>query len=156
MWQNITDIAKTAASFLQYGKSPPNASKQKVKDLEDMSHFSSKKFFIVFSSVIVLAFFYFASVGILFLLPTHDPLIIAFTTLFSKTIEILSIIIAAYLGVQAFVDLKYNSSSSSSLTGKTLNATEKKIEEATVKYENVYKDDKSYAPVKWIEEQPYE
>jgi len=156
MWRNVTNIAKTAVSFLQYGKTPPNVSKRKAKELEDVSHFSSKKFFIVFSSIFTLAFFYFISVGILFLLPVHDPLIVSFTTLFSKTIEILSIIIAAYLGVQGFVDLKYNSSSSSSLDGKTSNSTEKRIEEETIKYEEIYKDDSSYAPLKWIEEQPYE
>jgi hypothetical protein len=156
MWKNVTDIAKTAAAFLQYGKAPPNISPEKSKEIEDMSHFSSKKFFIVFSSIFILAFFYFSSVFVLFILPHHDPIIVGFTTLFSKTIEILSIIIAAYLGVQAFVDLKYNSASSTSLTGSTTSKTEKKIEEATVKFENLYKDDKSYAPISWIESQPYE
>tara|TARA_R110000868_G_scaffold103681_14_gene285380 strand:+ start:241 stop:717 length:477 start_codon:yes stop_codon:yes gene_type:complete len=158
MWENISNVAKTAAAFLQLGKAPPNTPEALVHQLEETSHLSSKKFFIVFSSVLVLAFFYFTSVAILFFLPLHDPLIAGYTTLFSKTIEILSIIIASYLGVQALVDLKYGSSSNASMTGSAISEmrTEKQIQQATIKYEEVYKSDKSYAPINWIESQPYE
>jgi hypothetical protein len=158
MISSIKNIFNTAKAFLILGEAPPGTAEPLATQLEETSHLSSKKFFIVFSSVFVLAFFYFSSVLILFFLPKHDPTIVGFVTLFSKTIEILSIIIAAYVGVQGLVDLKYGSSSGASLTGTT--ATEaketKEIQEATIKYQEVYKKDKSYAPISWIEEQPHE
>jgi hypothetical protein len=114
----ILEVVKSATSFLKYDQAPPTASVVEKTALEDTNHFSSKKFFIIFSAMIMLAVLYFSSVGILVLLPRTPELIVAFTTIFSKVIEIFSIIIATYLGTQAVVDLRYNSNSNASIEGR--------------------------------------
>jgi hypothetical protein len=54
------------------------------------------------------------------MLPHNAPEFVSgFVTLFSKTIEILAVVIASYVGAQAVVDLKYASNSSASLAGDT-------------------------------------
>lgn len=67
----------------------------------------------------MLAALYYSSVAILLAIkmPEH---VTAFVTLFSKTIEIFAVIIASYLGVQAVVDLKYNSSSNAEVLGEVV------------------------------------
>ena len=91
-------------------KIPPS---ELLESTKNINHLSSKKFFIVLISVSILSFFYFVSVGIMFLLPDKDYVFSSFVTIFSKSIEILAIIIASYVGAQAVVDLKYSSSSKS-------------------------------------------
>jgi len=125
MWQNLTNIAKSATAFLQNGVAPPNTPARLEKKLEDTNHLASKKFFIIFTSVLMLAALYYSSVAILLAIemPEH---VTAFVTLFSKTIEIFAIIIASYLGVQAAVDLKYSSASNAEVIGEII--VEKKEE----------------------------
>jgi hypothetical protein len=119
MWQNIINVAKTATAFLQTGKAPPGTPARLEKKMEDTNHLSSKKFFIIFTSVLMLGALYYSSVAILLAIemPEH---VTAFVTLFSKTIEIFAIIIASYLGVQAAVDLRYNSSSNAEVLGEVI------------------------------------
>jgi hypothetical protein len=125
MWQNIVNVVQSASAFLQNGKAPPNTSEYLKQRMEETNHLSSKKFFIIFTSVLMLAVLYYSSVAILLAIeiPEH---VAAFVTLFSKTIEIFAIIIASYLGVQAVVDLKYNSSSNAEIDGEII--VEKKEE----------------------------
>jgi uncharacterized membrane protein SpoIIM required for sporulation len=87
--------------------------------MEDTNHLSSKKFFIIFTSVLMLGVLYYSSVAILLAIkmPEH---IAAFVTLFTKSIEIFAIIIASYLGVEAVVDLKYNSNSNAEVLGEII------------------------------------
>jgi len=119
MWQSLIDVAKTAAAFLQNGKAPPNTPARLKKTMEDTNHLSSKKFFIIFTSVLMLGALYYSSVAILLAIkmPEH---VAAFVTLFTKTIEIFAVIIASYLGVQAVVDLRYNSSSNAEVLGEVI------------------------------------
>ena len=127
----------TAVSFLSNNYVPPNTPAQDVDRLKSINHMESKKFFIVLTSVAILAFFYFISIGIMFLLPHGAPEFVSgFVTIFSKTIEILAIIIASYVGAQAAVDLKYGSKSSASLEGTT-----ETINEVTVIHTNAKEDD---------------
>ena len=127
----------TAVSFLSNNQVPPNTPAQDVDRLKSINHMESKKFFIVLMSVAILAFFYFISIGIMFLLPHEAPEFVSgFVTIFSKTIEILAIIIASYVGAQAAVDLKYSSKSSASLEGVT-----ETIDEVTVIQTNTKEDD---------------
>jgi hypothetical protein len=63
-----------------------------------------------------------------------------FVTLFTKTTEILAVIIGTYVGAQAVVDLKYNSSSSTVLESKTETINEN-INEVTVIHTNQKEDD---------------
>ena len=134
----IKNAIMTGVSYLSSNKVPPNTPLSKQKQLRSTNHMESKKFYIVLTSVIILAFFYFASVGMIFLIPAGPEFISGFVTMFSKTIEILSIIIASYVGAQAVVDLKYGSSSSASLEGTT--HTEK-TENITVIQTNIKEDD---------------
>lgn len=116
MFKNVKNIALTALSFLRNDKAPPNASPEQFQRLKNLNHLESSKFYIVFTSVVILAFFYFSTIGFMFLIPSAPPeYITGFVTIFSKTIEILAIIIASYVGAEMVVDLKYGSSSSASL-----------------------------------------
>jgi hypothetical protein len=137
MIQLIKNAAMTAVSFLSNNQVPPNTPAEDVEKLRSINHLESKKFFIVLTSVAILAFFYFVSIGIMFLLPHGAPEFVSgFVTIFSKTIEILAIIIASYVGAQAAVDLKYGSKSSASLEGTT-----ETINEVTVIRTNTKEDD---------------
>lgn len=137
MIQLIKNAAMTAVSFLSNNQAPPNTPTEDVEKLRSINHLESKKFFIVLTSVAILAFFYFVSIGIMFLLPHGAPEFVSgFVTIFSKTIEILAIIIASYVGAQAAVDLKYGSKSSASLEGTT-----ETINEVTVIRTNAKEDD---------------
>jgi hypothetical protein len=114
MLNNLINIARSASAFLQNGKAPPNTPEYLKRKMEETNHLSSKKFFIIFTSVLMLAALYYSSVAMLLVIkmPEHVG---AFVTLFTKTAEIFAVITASYLGVEAIVDLKYNSSSNAGI-----------------------------------------
>ena len=60
----IKNAILTGVSYLSSNKVPPNTTPEKQKRLRSINHMESKKFYIVLTSVIILAFFYFGSVGI--------------------------------------------------------------------------------------------
>jgi len=136
MIESLKNIVFTALSFLSSNKVPPNTALQDYEKLKAINHMTSSKFYIVFTSVVILAFFYFVSLGIMFFIPQQPEFITGFVTIFSKTIEILAIIIASYVGAQAVVDLKYGSSSAAILEQVT-----ETINEVTVIQTNVKEDD---------------
>lgn len=158
MWDSITNIAKNAASFLSSNRVPPGTPIQLQDSLRQENHFKSKKFFLAFSSFIGLLAFYLLSVGILFLLPSKNELIAGYVTIFTKTIEIVAIIVASYIGVQAAIDFKYGSTSNTNLDAVLTSEQreEKLIQETTIKYAEKYKDDPSYAPIEWVFNQEQE
>lgn len=148
----LNNSIKSAAAFLSSSKVPPNTPIELREAMKKENHFASKKFFIAVTAFIGLLFFYFSSVGVLFILPTDNrEMVEGYVTIFTKTIEVLAIIIAAYLGVQAAVDFRYGSSSNvSNETVKSVEQIEEKvITEETVKYQEIYKNDPSYAPIEW-------
>jgi hypothetical protein len=152
MIAGINNAIKSALAFLSSTKAPPNASIELRDAMKRENHFASKKFFIAVTSFVGLLFFYFSSVSVLFFLPPDNrELVAGYVTIFTKTIEVLAIIIAAYLGVQAAVDLKYNSSSNQSYeVSKSIEQIDEKvITEQTIKYAEIYKNDPSYAPIDW-------
>ena len=151
MWNRIKNTFYTATSFLQTGVAPPNAPIRYKEDLSKINFFSSKKFFIVFSSIVLLMFFYLTSVGILFLTSFFPTITDPYVTIFVESVKIFAIIISVYLGLQASIDFKYNSSSSQSYdTIKSIEQIDEKvIIEETVKYQEIYKNDPSYAPIDW-------
>ena len=151
MWNRIKNTFYTATSFLQTGVAPPNAPIRYREDLSKINFFSSKKFFIVFSSIVLLMFFYLTSVGILFLTSFFPTITDPYVTIFVESVKIFAIIISVYLGLQASIDFKYNSSSSQSYeTIKSIEQIDEKvIIEETVKYQEIYKNDPSYAPIDW-------
>jgi hypothetical protein len=151
MWNNVKNIAASAVSFLTSNSVPPGTPIELQSSLRKENHFQSKKFFLAFSSFIGLLGFYLLSVCVLFLLPSRNELIAGYVTIFTKTIEIIAIIVASYIGVQAAVDFKYGSSSSTNLDALLTSEQreEKIIEEQTIIYAEKFKDDPSYAPIDW-------
>ena len=117
-YNTIKNVAQNAFSFLQSGVSPKDCPSKYKKIYENQNHFKSKKFFVVFTASVFLSFFYFSSIIIFFFIPHSPEIIPGFVTMFSKTIEILAIIIAFYTTGQAAIDLKYNSSSNAEMLGE--------------------------------------
>jgi hypothetical protein len=117
MWNKIIDIAKTASSMLHSGEVPPNTPDRYKEDLSKVNFLASKKFYVVFCSVIILSLFYAASIFVLFLTATAPNLTVPFVTIFTETVKILAIIIASYLGVQTVLDYRMQSNSSVDLKG---------------------------------------
>jgi hypothetical protein len=117
MWEKIIQIAQTASSMLHSGKVPPNTPLEYRNDLSKVNFLASKKFYVVFCSVIILAIFYAASIFVLFLTATCPTLTVPFVSIFTETIKILAIIIASYLGVQTILDYKMQSNSDVILSG---------------------------------------
>jgi hypothetical protein len=155
MWENVKNIASNAAAFLSSNKVPPNTPIELQNSMRNENHFKSKKFFLAFSSFIGLLGFYLLSVAILFLLPSKNELIAGYVTIFTKTVEIVAIIVASYIGVQAAIDFKYGSSSNTNLDSilTSEQREEKIIEEQTIVYADKFKDDISYAPIEWVFDQ---
>jgi hypothetical protein len=152
MWSSFTNIFKNASSFLSSNKVPPGTPIELQSSLRRENHLKSKKFFLAFSSFIGVLAFYILSVCILFFLPPKNELIAGYVTIFTKTIEIVAIIVASYIGVQAAVDLKYGSTSNVNLDSilTSEQREDKIIEEQTIVYADKYKNDPSYAPIDWV------
>jgi hypothetical protein len=114
----IQNIVKTGASFLQSGVAPPNASEETAQQLADTNHLTSKKFFAAFTGFIILGVFFAVGIAILFALADKPDVVSYYVTMFTKTMEVFAAIMAVYIGGQAVVDLKYNSSSNTTLESK--------------------------------------
>jgi hypothetical protein len=153
MWKKLTDTLQSAAAFLQPGKVPPNTPLEYREDLSKINFFSSKKFFIIFSAVLLLMFFYLTSVGILFLTSFYPAITDSYVVIFVESIKIFAIIISVYLSLQATIDFKYNSEAKvehNSVSNKTIEQIDQNIIiDETVKYQTIYKNDPSYAPIDW-------
>jgi hypothetical protein len=103
--------------MLHSGKVPPNTPLEYKEDLSKVNFLASKKFYVVFCSVIILSIFYAASVFVLFLTAATPNLTVPFVSIFTETIKILAIIIASYLGVQTILDYRMQSNSDVQLSG---------------------------------------
>jgi len=151
MWRKIVEIAKTASAMLHSGDVPPNTPPEYKDDLSKVNFLASKKFYVVFCSVIILAVFYAASIFVLFLTAASPSLTVPFVSIFTETVKILAVIIASYLGVQTILDYKMQSSSNVNLEGKSTYTKQETDEKIIVKYSEKYKEDLSYAPLDWVE-----
>jgi hypothetical protein len=136
----IKDLLMNVAAFVS-SSAPPNTPEKDLERLQSINHMESKKFFACFVSVAILTFFYFTTVGIMFFLPPVPEVITGYIAIFTKTTEILAIVIASYVGAQAVVDLKYNSSSNTSLENSTQKIEQIIKEEITVIETNQKEDD---------------
>ena len=136
--------------MLQSGQVPPNTPVRYQKDLGKINFLTSKKFYVVFCSVVILALFYIASIFVLFLTGPVPHLTVPFVAIFTETIKILAIIIASYLGVQTVLDYKMQSNSSVNVEGTNSYSKEEEDSQIIVDYAEKYKDDQSYAPLEWI------
>lgn len=156
MWDRLLLLGNSLTSMLRTGKTPPNTPPEYVEELKAVNFLRSKKFFIVFTSVIMLLGFYAISVAILFLTSPFPAITAPFVTIFVETIKIFAIIIAAYLGLQAAIDFKYNSDSNVSLKSETTHIKDE-VEQTIIElYAKKYKNDPSYAPIDWVDSQPNE
>ena len=153
MWSSLVNIAQNAAAFLSSNRVPPGTPLALQDAMRKENHLTSKKFFITFTAFIGLLIFYFISIGVLFLLPQENREIVSgYVTIFTKTIEIVAVIIASYLGVQAAIDFKYGSTSnySNEITTSVQQIEENVIQQRTIEYAEKFKDDPSYAPIEWV------
>ena len=142
MWNNISNILKTASAMLNSGQVPPNTPPEYKEDLSKINFLSSKKFYVVFCSVIILSIFYIASIIVLFLTASYPSITSAFVSIFTETIKILAVIIASYLGVQTILDYKINSNSNVEYTGSSeYSKQDININEVTVITTNSKEDD---------------
>lgn len=156
MWNRLTVLGQSLAAMLCSDKVPPNTPPQYVEEMKSINFLRSKKFFVVFTSILMLLAFYGISVFILFLTAPIPTITSPFVTIFVETIKIFAIIISAYLGLQAAIDFKYNSESNTELKGELKYAKEEVQQTIIEIYAEKYKDDASYAPIDWVEAQPYE
>lgn len=156
MWKGITDLIKAAASMLHSGSVPPNTPVRYKEDLSKVNFLASKKFYVVFWSIVILAIFYVASIGVLFLTANAPSLTVPFVSIFTETIKILAIIIASYLGVQTVLDYKMQSNANIDLQGSNSFTSEVVDENVVQKFAEKHKTDLSYAPLEWIQERSFE
>ena len=156
MWDKLTVLGNALGAMLTNSSTPPNTPPEYIDDLKSVNFLRSKKFFVVFTSMVMLLAFYGISVFILFLTAPVPGITAAFVTIFVETIKIFAIVISTYLGLQAAIDFKYNGDSSTSFKGEVSHIKEEVQETTVLLYANKYKDDSSYAPLTWIERQAYE
>jgi len=107
MIKKLIGFTRQITFWFRPGKVPPSSEGTAFEGLDgEINHFRSRKFAVAFSSVLILAFFYFSSATILIFLvpPDASDLIMGFVELFSRTIEILSLIVIFYTSAQAAVD----------------------------------------------------
>jgi len=156
MWDRLALIGQSIAAMVTHDKAPPNTPPEYIDEMKSINFLRSKKFFVVFSSILMLILFYGISVFILFLTATVPSITGSFVTIFVETIKIFAIIISAYLGLQAAIDFKYNTETSV-LSKSEIQYAKEEVQETIIEiYAEKYKDDPSYAPLKWVEEQPHE
>lgn len=136
----VKDLIQNVTAFLSSGV-PPNTPEKDMERLQSINHMESKKFFACFVSVMTLTFFYFSTLGIMWLMPNVPELITGCVAVFTKTSEILAIVIASYVGAQAAVDLKYNSSSNAGIQNVTQKSEQFIKEEVTVIHTNQKEED---------------
>jgi hypothetical protein len=156
MWHRLSIIGQSLAAMVSHDKAPPNTPPEYVDEMKSINFLRSKKFFIVFTSIMMILGFYGISVFILFLTAPLPSITAPFVTIFVETIKVFAIVISAYLGLQAAIDFKYNSESNTSLKGEISYAKEEVQQTIIEIYAEKYKDDPSYAPLEWVEEQPHE
>jgi hypothetical protein len=142
MWNNALNMVKAATSMLQTGSYPPNTPLKYKEDLSKINFLASKKFYVVFCSVVILTIFYILSIGVLFLTSYFPNITSAFVSIFSETVKILAIIIASYLGVQTVLDYRMNSSGNIEYKGENKYSKEEiDVNEVTVITTNTKEDD---------------
>jgi hypothetical protein len=124
----IKNIINSATWFLRTGVYPKKTPAYMINNYKDMNHLSSKKFAMTMIAISIIAFMYFASVGLLFLFP-NDPHVTALVSMYKDMIVAIAAVAGTLVGIQGMVDWKHNSSSDTNLKSETLK--EKKIEKLT-------------------------
>ena len=96
--------------YLRSGVAPSSIENlSNLNDLKDMNHMTSRKFAMTMIAVAVIAFMYFTSVLLLFLLQ-GDPHVTALVNMYKDMIVAVASIVATLVGIQGLVDWKHSSS----------------------------------------------
>lgn len=151
MWSKIIQTYNSAKAFLYSGTVPPGTPLVYKETFSKINFFSSKKFFVIFTAVVLLMLFYLISVAILFLTAYVPSITDSYVIIFVESVKIFAIIISVYLGLQATIDFKYNSDSKiEHIANKSIEQIDQNIIlEETIKYQEIYKNEPSYAPIEW-------
>lgn len=114
--------------YLRSGVAPSdNKDITNLEELKNMNHMASRKFAMTMVAVSIIAFMYFASVMLLFLLP-GDPQVSALVNMYKDMIVAVASIVATLVGIQGLVDWKFNSDSKVDLSS-SYSKEEKFVEE---------------------------
>ncbi len=121
-------------SFLRTDKAPPGTPEEHIEEAKQTTFFASKKFFTIFTSVVLLMSFFGLSIFIMFLTSAFPELIWPFVEIFRETINIFAIIIGVYLSLQTSVDIavKFRSPTTIITPPVIVKVDEKEDEEITI------------------------
>jgi len=118
MLHSLGNLFKNMTWYLRSGVAPTNTPvAPTLSTLKNMNHMASRKFAMTMVAVAVIAFMYFASVFLLFLLP-GEPQVSALVNMYKDMIVAIASIVATLVGIQGLVDWKFNSDSNVSITSE--------------------------------------
>lgn len=120
MLSRLKNILVDMTWYLRSGVAPPQTNPGYLEDLKNTNHMTSRKFAMTMVAVSIIAFMYFASVCLLFLLP-GDPQVAALVSMYKDMIVAIASIVATLVGIQGLVDWRYKSDSQTTLTSETQN-----------------------------------
>jgi len=120
MLHRLKNIIVDMTWYLRSGVAPPQAGPNYLNQLKNTNHMASRKFAMTMVAVSIIAFMYFASVWLLFLLP-GDPQVTALVSMYKDMIVAIASIVATLVGIQGLVDWKFNSDSQTILSSETQN-----------------------------------
>jgi hypothetical protein len=119
MLKKIKNIMDGMSWYLRSGISPANSKDIKnIEELKNINHMASRKFAMTMVAVSIIAFMYFASVLLLFLLPS-DPQVSALVNMYKDMIIAVASIVATLVGIQGLVDWRHNSDSRASIISES-------------------------------------
>jgi len=128
MIRQLKSVIDSMTWYLRSGVAPSdNKDITNLEELKNMNHMASRKFAMTMVAVSIIAFMYFASVMLLFLLP-GDPQVSALVNMYKDMIVAVASIVATLVGIQGLVDWKFNSDSKVDLSS-SYSKEEKFVEE---------------------------
>jgi hypothetical protein len=128
MLKQLKNVIDSMTWYLRSGVAPTNDKNvTNIEKLKNMNHMASRKFAMTMVAVSIIAFMYFASVMLLFLLP-NDPQVSALVSMYKDMIVAVASIVATLVGIQGLVDWKYNSDSKTDISSNYIKE-EKYVEE---------------------------
>lgn len=115
MLGKLKNILTDMTWYLRSGVAPAKVENiTSLEDLKNLNHMASRKFAMTMIAVAIIAFMYFASVLLLFLLP-GDPHVTALVNMYKDMIVAVASIVATLVGIQGLVDWKHNSNTKADL-----------------------------------------
>ena len=118
MLSRLKNLLVDMTWYLRSGVAPPKANPDYLNELKNTNHMASRKFAMTMVAVSIIAFMYFASVCLLFLLP-GEPQVSALVSMYKDMIVSIASIAATLVGIQGLVDWKFNSDSQVKVSSET-------------------------------------